>query len=160
MTSCALSSMPARAAPTSASSTGAPSTASNVASPAARVDLRRDGRSGGLAKRVAGRAPPSDRIRDLHDLEHVDDVHRERQRDDAYRGRGDRGPEMPDAVRAEGDEPRAESAGRKGQAPQPDRDGGARLRVATAEETVVQVRLITFEHALAVLQPPQDDERR
>ena len=44
--------------------------------------------------------------------------------------------------------------------PHPDRHRRLRLREPAAQEAVVQVRLVAFEHVLAVLQPPRDDERR
>src|SRR5579864_4305079 len=95
--------------------------------------------TGRLAERVVLGPAPLVRVRDLHDLEHVDDVEGERDRGETDCGGGDRRPRVPDAVRAERDEARRERGRRERETPAPDRQRGTRLREPAAQETVVEV---------------------
>ena len=103
----------------------------------ARRRLRSRGRASAAAARVV----------ELHDLEQVDDVERERERDERDPADGDRLPEMPLAALPEGDEPRRERGAARASRTTPTsspRHAAARSRV---EEAEVQVRLVGADTA-------------
>src|SRR5215467_6855544 len=89
---------------------------------------------GDLAERIVLLTPLLDAVSELHDLEHVDDVDREEDRQESDRRGEQRPPGMPDAVGAEGDEAGRECRGSQGGAPGPDRHRRPALREATPQE--------------------------
>src|SRR5919201_4867538 len=115
--------------------------------------MRRLGRLA-YCRRCLG-ATPAPQASELYDLEDVDDVERRGEGDEPDRGGDHRPPRVPLAVLVRADEADRQCGGRERPAPRPDRQRGAPLREATAEEPVVQVRLVGGEDALAVLEPAQ-----
>src|ERR1700745_4203473 len=82
----------------------------------------------GLAEWVARLAAARDRVADLDDLQHVDDVDGEGQRDQPDADGDQRRPDVPDAVLAGRHETRRERGGGEREAPRPDRQRRALLR--------------------------------
>src|SRR5215211_2391328 len=87
-------------------------------------------------------APPQIRVAEFHDLQVVDDVDGDGERESADDRDDHRRPEVPFAVLAERNETGRERRPGEHQAPRPHGHGRASLRDPTAEEAVVEVRLV------------------
>src|SRR5437773_7708246 len=89
------------------------------------------------------RFPAADpRVRELHDLEQVDDVDRESEGRDRDPEDRDRPAEMPMAAFSERHEARRERGGGEGRAPRPHRQRRPPLREADVHETVMEVATV------------------